>query len=263
MSARISTQQVQRGLTVALLVCLALALAGRTTRRRLIGPERIDPALLQEPIQGETAREEFSLSYRGETYAVRPVASYELWGLVVSHNDPTALYDIYHDRNSVDTRDLGVIWGDNLRTDDYQRVRFRSVSFMLQWRYPRGVSFDAFSAGNNHLITDSDEVRRQIARVRVNDQVHLRGLLVDYAAASHPDWWRSTSRTRNDDGANACEVVFVEELTILRRGRVVEHAAWDVGKWVVLALLVGKAGLLLATLGGPRPRKLLRRPPPA
>ncbi len=50
---------------------------------------------------------------------MRPVADFELWGLVVSHNNPTAFYDIYHDRNSVDTRDLGVIWGENLRSADF------------------------------------------------------------------------------------------------------------------------------------------------
>ena len=46
--------------------------------------------------------------------------------------------------------------------------------------------------------------------------MHIRGLLVDYRMDDWGDHWRRTSTRRDDTG---CEVVFVEELRVLRRAR--------------------------------------------
>jgi len=161
---------------------------------------------------------------------VRPVASYELWGLVVSHNDIKSVADIYHDRSSVDTKDLCVVWGDNLRRDDYRRVKFWSGPFTCYFRIPDGTAFALDGAGNNHLITDRPEVRRAIAGVHIGDQVHLRGLLVDYQMDDWEDFWRRTSTVRNDSD---CEVVFVQSLEVLRRGTPAWYAARRLG-WILL-----------------------------
>lgn len=226
-------------LTGALLA--ALALAGLAWSRKGALPERasIDPRLLQDPIQGETEREPFSFSYLGKTYDVQPVASYELWGLVVALNDPLSFTDITHDASSVDTKDFGVIWGKNLQRDDYQRVRFTHGDYTLYWQYPAGVTFHSDSVANNHLVTQDAGLRERIAQVRTGDQVHLRGMLVNYRNARHPDAWRTTSRTRTDVEANACEVVFLEELNILRRATPVWYALYQVGRLAALGALVG------------------------
>jgi hypothetical protein len=134
------------------------------------------------------------------------VADYELWGLVVSHNEITSVADIYHDRSSVDTKDLCVVWGENLSRDDYRAVEFESGPFTCYFRFAEGVPFDTTGASNNHLITDRPEVRRAIAQVRIGDQVHLRGLLVDYQMDDWEDFWRHEP-VREDSG---CEVIYTE-----------------------------------------------------
>jgi hypothetical protein len=207
----------QRLLSFAFLGALAMLGASIFLKGRL--PERSDvlPEMLREPIQKETVEKPFSFSYKNETYNVRPKSSYELWGLVVSHNDINGLADIYHTASSVDTKDVCVIWGKNFDRE-YGRVKFWNGCWTCNWEYPDGVSVFADKISNNHLITADDAVRGAIGGIRVGDQIHLKGWLVDYEIPSQPGRSRFTSLTREDTGDGACEVVFVKEIEILKPG---------------------------------------------
>lgn len=70
-------------------------------------------------------------------------------------------------KTSLDTKDVCVIWGDNVATEDFHRVKFWNGPWTCNWRYPDGVRATASQVSNNHLITQSDAIRQTIARVRV------------------------------------------------------------------------------------------------
>ena len=212
------------------LASLALTALSWFFKGDLVGPESIEPALLQPPRQDLIEREPFSFEYKEQQCRVEPVATYELWGLVVSHNNIHSVADIYHDSTSVDTKDLCVIWGANLESADYQRVDFKSGPWTCYFKYPQGVKFHHSGLGNNHLITDDPTLRRALGEVRVGDQVHLKGLLVNYQMDDWQGFWRRTS-TRRDD--SDCEVLFLEEVDILRSGTPVWYAAYRLG-WIAL-----------------------------
>lgn len=245
--------RLQRGLTIAAAAALLVTVLANARKGSFVSHRDVDPRLLEEPRQAETTREPFSFEYMGETYDVRPVAEYEIAGLVVSLNDPTSWWDVYHDETSVDTKDLGLIWGPNLRSDDFHRVEFWNVSWTVNWRYPAGVRFHDAAISNNHLVTPHQHVRDAIARVRVGDQVVLRGLLVDYAPRSRPGAWRQTSTTRTDTGNGACEVVCVEELKVLRRGTPVAYVLYSLGKLALGLALLGKVAVFLYDASRTRP----------
>lgn len=175
----------------------------------------------------------FPSSTRASNAEWSRVATYELWGLVVSHNNIHSVADIYHDSTSVDTKDLCVIWGGNLETPDYRQVDFKSGPWTCYFKYPRGVQFHHNGLGNNHLITDDPVIRRTLDRVRVGDQIHLEGLLVDYQMDDWQGFWRRTS-TRRDD--NDCEVFYLEEAEVLRRGTPGWYMIFRLG-WISLLLL--------------------------
>jgi hypothetical protein len=215
------------------LAALGLVAVSWLMKGSLPAPAEIRSELRREPAQSATAAEPFTFLYRARRILVRPVATYELAGLVVSHNDVDSFADIYHDSDSVDTKDLCVIWGSNVRTPDYRRVRFSSGSFTCYYEYGRDVAFSPRAASNNHLITDNEEVRRRIAGIRVGDQVRLSGLLVDYRLEAWGDDWRRTSTGRGDDG---CEVVFVRELEVLSRGTPAWYIAHRLG-WILVLVL--------------------------
>lgn len=225
-------------LVLALLV-LGWVLAWQQTRH-LPGLETLRPELMREPRQRATDRPPFSFVYRGLTYEVQPVASYDLYGLVVSHNDIQGISDIYHDADSVDTKDLCVIWGNNLRTDDYRRAQYESTAHFCWVTWPGGTQFDLAAMSNNHLVTDDAALRAQLERVHIGDQVHFGGMLVNYRDMRHPDYWRPTSTVRNDQGNGACEVVFYDQLEVLQ--------PWAVKAWQARRLLPWVMGAVLAAM---------------
>lgn len=206
--------------------------------------EKILPALLQEPVQKPTTRKEFVFEYRGERYRVRPVAEYEMWALVVDHNDINAWWDIYHTADSVDILDLGVIWGENLKTNDYQKVKMWSSSWCINWEFPAGVTFSHAYIANNHLITRDPAIRKKIGKVRKGDQVHFRGMLVDYQGSSNLEFWRQSSTTRTDTGGTACEVVYVDSIEVLKAATPVWYLLYTLFSWGFIITLIGRIALI-------------------
>jgi hypothetical protein len=65
-------------------------------------------------------------------------------------------------------------------------------------------------SANMHLIPADDGVKQQLEQVRQGQLIHLQGFLVD---ATRADGWRwNTSMTRDDTGAGACELIYVESV---------------------------------------------------
>ncbi len=207
----------QKGLTRLSYVFILFGIIAFLRKDRLPDYTAIDPALRNQPTQVPTTKPEFQIDYKGHSYRVRPKARYELTGLIVSQNNPTGIADIYHDSKSLDTKDLCVIWGHNIRSNAFQQVKYWSGAWtcFCQWKDP-GLRFWTEELSNNHLITDSEQIRQKISRVGIGDQVRIQGMLVDYKDITAQGGWRSTSLVRTDIGNGACEVIFVEELQILR-----------------------------------------------
>lgn len=218
---------------------LAWAWAWQQTRT-LPARDAILPELLEEPRQGSTNPERFSFEYRQLAYEVDPVASYELYGLVVSHNDIQGIADIYHDADSVDTKDLCVVWGENLRHDGYRQARYESTPHFCWVEWDAGTTFDLGAMSNSHLVTDNDALRARLEDVHIGDQIRFGGLLVNYRDMRHPEYWRRSSLVRTDQGNGACEVVFFDELDVL-----VPHAP---GAWQARRALPWVVGVLLALM---------------
>jgi hypothetical protein len=222
-------------------------------KRRPIEPEAIDPGMLRASAQTATSRAPFAFEFRGSAVRVRPVAEYSLAGLVVSQNDVESFADIYHDSSSVDTKDLCLLSGESLGTDDFHQVSVRSGPFTCYFRYPPGYAFRHQDWSNNHLITDDEALRDAIGGIHTGDQVRLRGLLVDYQMDDWGERWRETSTVRNDQG---CEVIFVEELEVVRRGAPGWHRVYRASWWAIAAL--PPLWILLLWLQFPPPSR--RRP---
>ena len=208
----------RRLLGFAALALLALLLLAWKCKGGAPAASEIDPALLNEPRQEATEREPFEFTHEGRTVRVRPVADYELWGLVVSHNNIESVADIYHDSSSVDTKDLCVVWGNNLVSGELAKVTFKSGPWTCYYRYPEGVRFLGSEMSNNHMVTDKDSLRSDLDDIRIGDQIHVKGALVNYQVDDWQDFWRRTSTVRTDGGNGACEVFFFDELEVLVPG---------------------------------------------
>ncbi len=231
-----------KGAFIPLALIYALA---RHYTAELPGGNELSPQLKSAPIQEATEEDEFTFEYRGTTYLVQPKASYTLNGLIVSHNNIQAFDDIYHDANSVDLKDICVVWGTNAFTGIYQQMQFWSEPWSCNYRFDRetGAVFDPAQLSNNHLLTDDPEIQSTIKSLRRGDQVELSGMLVNYRPALYPDHLRKTSLVRTDTGNGACEVFFVENAKVLRRA----NPGWWTTRELSFCGIV--ASLALALLG--------------
>lgn len=217
----------RRALGWATLALFALLFVAGVNKGDFPEPSDIEPALLQEPLQGYTERLPFEMTHEGRMVRVRPVAEYHLWGLVVSHNDIESVADIYHDSSSIDTKDLCVVWGSNLESGELDKVSFESGPWTCYYRYPEGVRFAGSKMSNNHMITDREDLRSDLAKIRIGDQIRIRGALVQYQLDDWQDFWRASSTERTDSGNGACEVIFFDEIEILVRGTPIWYLLWN------------------------------------
>lgn len=67
-------------------------------------------------------------------------------------------------------------------------------------------------SANWHLVPANDSVWRSLRGVRVGEVVHLEGMLIDI---SNPDFGvMRTSLSRDDTGAGACEIIYVQAVSV-------------------------------------------------
>ncbi len=224
------------GLNAGLLVSLLCVILGWYWRSEPIPLNEVLPQLQGEPLQLPTDKGPFTFEYEGQDYEVEPTAKYSIVGLVVSHNDITSIADIYHNSSSVDVRDICMIWGDNVATDVFHDMRFWSEPWTCwaQYRHERADDFNPEQLSNNHILTPDLDLRDLLFTVHRGDQIEMKGYLVNYAPSDRPDMKRKSSLTRKDTGQGACEVFFVTDLGILKRGNWEGHMVYF---WSVMSLI--------------------------
>jgi hypothetical protein len=161
-----------------------------------------------EPLQSELSD---STALRHGRWLLTPRAGYDITARILGRED-------YHFDAISDLvpEDLALGWGpmsDNqvlAAFDISQGARFYS------WRPRAALPIERQAviehSANTHVIPADAGVGKQLARLRVGQVVHLRGLLVD--ATRDDGAWMHTSLSRSDTGAGACEVMLVEELQV-------------------------------------------------
>jgi hypothetical protein len=109
--------------------------------------------------------------------------------------------------------DFAVGWGPMSDTAvlDHFRITQGARFFTI---YPNESAIDIRTAllgsANMHLIPSTGGVRDQLEDVRPGNLVRLRGYLVSVAGPDGYTW--NTSLTREDTGAGACELFYVESV---------------------------------------------------
>jgi hypothetical protein len=230
---------------VALFAGLVALFLGIIFKDRWPKKEDFRPELFQEPVQdGADVPEPFDVTQKGFTYTVRPVFGYEIWGMVASSHYAGSFLDIAHEtwKDYLNIKDLCLLWGANLETDAFRKLKFwnRDFTCFYSWSDPAsGRAFSASHISNNHLITPDGNLRKIIRRARRGDQVHVRGWLASYGHKGSSAV-RGTSTTRNDTGNGACETIYVTRFEIIKQA----NAAWRSAIPASLALIGGCLVLL-------------------
>lgn len=98
--------------------------------------------------------------------------------------------------------------------------------------------FDQNAISNNHLLTESPRLAKELLKVRVGDQIHFRGRLSEYSHNVGFAFKRGTSTVRTDSGNGACETVYVDSIDIIRAGgKPWRTLVWVAGIMVIVSLI--------------------------
>lgn len=205
-------------------------------------PASIDyvAGITDEPRQTPTRKQAFEAAWSGVTYRVDPEYDYDLTGMIVSyrhHDENSRMHRLADDH--LNMLDVCVVWGSNATEAELDKLDFWNGIFTcnVQTRDQQAwESFDMSALSNNHLISDDDYIRDQVRKIKIGDQVRVRGVLASYRS---PGGERGTSTTRTDTGNGACETIYVEQFDILQPAT----SYWRLSMYAALATLA--TGLLL------------------
>lgn len=208
-------------------------------RHALPDAGELRPELRNEPAQQTTQAAPFKTTVAGVTYTVKPVADYEIWGLVVSRHDSDVWWDWIHKASNdhLNLVDLCVVFAENAATGGYAGLDYSSGQFVCYVQTGSSEKWQRFSPralSNNHLLADRPTVATKLRNVRIGDQVRIRGWLAEYAHNHGFAFTRGTSLTRDDGGNGACETIYVQDVEVLRAG----GAPWRWLVWPAVALMV-------------------------
>jgi hypothetical protein len=202
------------------------------TRNNIRNVDVIMDEVINQPVQEEISNaEEIKFKKDGYLWQLMPLYDYEISGLVVGRMN----YQIFsiNKYTSLLPIDLGLIWGSNVANKAYQdkRIKFKQDSrwCWVWWEGDAVFNLDEFS--NNHLFTKEKDLSDKAKKINRGDQITIKGKLVDVTATPLEDngipgqdtiTWKS-STTRKDKGAGACEIIYVEDIEVLKKGNMLSR----------------------------------------
>lgn len=159
------------------------------------------------PVQEAVAR---AGVMRAGAWKVQPQARFTVEALVLGRER------YFLDRGaSLSPVDLALGWGpmsDPAVVNQVSIMQRRRFYFWQVSRYPIPRQDIISHSANMHMIPADDDVRSDLLDVRRGDVVRIEGFLVNAVADDGGRW--NSSLTRTDSGDGACELVWVERVTV-------------------------------------------------
>lgn len=183
--------------------------------------EHVDPARAAgEPEQVLVANEP-AIEFEGKHHRVRlqPRATYKITGYAAETSR-----QLLDEWDFVMPMDVALVWGPVADPAVLSHMKFhlteRYVSYWYDGATPSITRGQLPShIANNHLIPATEEVAKDVARIRIGDLVTLRGRLVDVDIRDthgRQVFRARTSLSRDDIGSGACEIIWVESAEVER-----------------------------------------------
>ena len=157
-----------------------------------------------DPVQTDLGPSPPRLTKAG--YQILPLQSFSLVARVLSKERYR-----FDEAADIAPVDLALGWGrmsDQAILDAFDISQSGRFYFWHVDRFPIPRREIETHSANMHMIPANDEVKRKLLSIRAGQIVSLSGYLVEVHG---PNGWRwRSSLTREDTGAGACEVVWVE-----------------------------------------------------
>lgn len=228
-------------------ILLLVAVITFFTRNNYRSVNNINAAVQSEPIQTEAENQEpIEFTKDDYKYNLTPIYDYEINGLIVQRMN-YMWFSVYK-TDSVFPSDVCMVWGSNAKNKIYKEESLKFSQDMrfcfAQWSSKTDFNMEEIS--NNHLVFKNEETEKKAKSLSRGDQVKIKGQLVNIEAKNigkpgeyDPDFikWES-SISRNDAGAGACEVIYVDSIEILSKANSISHALFEFSFYSLLLLII-------------------------
>ena len=104
-------------------------------------------------------------------------------------------------------------WGPLSTGRVLEEISFRQSGRFYFWRSqkpPVPVNIISSNTANMHMIPADSRIEKKLKSIRANQIIEFEGYLIRADKPDGSNW--VSSLTRNDTGAGACEVIWVEKL---------------------------------------------------
>src|SRR3989339_1249107 len=207
-------------LSVTFWLSLALYLFLLVWKIPLPSSDLIRPELTTfDPVQTAIKQAPYIWHVKDQSYRITPLFDYETVGLVVAEYDSQNWLDYSHKQDPAQTKDLCLIWGENIKNGVYRGLKYSHGEFtcFVNWTEDQGKIFDFNRLSNNHLLPASSKLAALIKSSSVGDQVRIKGRLVNYEILDKDGKIISTRKTSTIRQDRGCEVIMVDDFEILQK----------------------------------------------
>ena len=149
--------------------------------------------------------------FEHKEFLIKPLAQFQASARVLSKREYSR--GIESDLSPID---LALGWGNMSDQAVLDTLDISQSGRWYRWRADRLViprrEIETHSA-NMHMVPASKDIENRLAELRPGELIALEGFLIQ--AEQNNGWKWKSSLTRNDTGARACELVWVENLQVL------------------------------------------------
>ncbi len=143
-------------------------------------------------------------------YTLQPLADFKITARVLSSESYSS------DRESdLSPIDFALGWGPMSDSAVLDKIDISQNGRFFFWHvdtFPIPREEIETHASNMHMVPANSEVSAALKHVRVGQRVSIKGYLIE---ATAPDGWHwRSSLSRSDTGAGACELVYVESISV-------------------------------------------------
>lgn len=163
----------------------------------------IDQVPQQSPTQ--------ALAFQHQGFQVQPLADFVMSARVLSRKDYR-----FGRESKVSPTDLVLGWAALSDPEVIEQISFRQSGRWYFWQvdqFPVPRRVIETNSANMHLIPANKEVERVLKTLKPGALISLQGYLVQLDAED--GWYWRSSLTRDDTGANACELIYVQHLALI------------------------------------------------
>lgn len=165
----------------------------------------------EAPRQSKIADKKRAATYLFEGHQITPLANFSIQAKVLAREDYS--FDRGAELSPVD---LALGWQNMSDQRIVDQIKISQSNRWYRWRvsdFPIPRKHIETQSANMHLIPRDGTVRRQLDKIRVGQIIQLEGQLVDINGNDGFKW--KSSLTRDDVGANACELIMVDSISLI------------------------------------------------